>query len=363
MVYSPTGAKLATMTNATTPLKTFISLPGGGQAVYSGTALAYYRHADWQGSSRLATTPSRTLYFSAGYSPFGYKYGASGTTDQKFAGNTQDFFPQVGSNIYDTPNRLVHGNQARWFVPDPSGSGMNRYVYTGNNPVNDRDTSGLGAPITVWVPGLSDMGGGDPYGAGGGFGGWPEGYTSLTVREDMGMEGPANNCQAPFLCNPAPANNPTLPKCSSLGPVGVIAAGLSLASQWTGTGYTLGVNGNGLKAQVVGVDIAASVALVSDPAGNVGTARSLSVTPSVGARSYGGGIIIGGSTFSDLSGYSSYSNVNFTTTFGAGLATGFTESSNSSGLTTTAYVGFGAGGSAGAKGLSLTNNVQAFCKQ
>jgi hypothetical protein len=160
-----------------------------------------------------------------------------------------------------------------------------------------------------------------------------------------------------------PANNPTLPKCSSLGPLGVLAAGLSLASQWSGTGYTLGVNGNGLKANVVGADISASVALVSDPAGNVGVARSLSITPSVGARSYGGGVIIGGSTFSDLSGYSSYSSVNFTTTFGAGLATGFTESSNSSGLTTTAYVGFGAGGSAGAKGLSLTNNVQAFCKQ
>jgi hypothetical protein len=142
-----------------------------------------------------------------------------------------------------------------------------------------------------------------------------------------------------------------------------MAASLSLASQWTGTGYTLGVNGNGLKANIVGADIAASVALVSDPAGNVGIARSLSITPSVGARSYGAGIIIGGSTFSDLSGYSSYSNVNFTTTFGAGLATGFTESSNSSGLTTTAYLGFGTGGSAGAKGLSLTNNVQAFCKQ
>jgi hypothetical protein len=161
-----------------------------------------------------------------------------------------------------------------------------------------------------------------------------------------------------------PANNPTtLPKCSSLGSVGILAAGLSLASQWTGTGYTLGVSGNGLKAKVVGADIAASIALVSDPAGNVGLARSVAVTPSFGARSYGGGIILGGSTFLDLSGYSSYSKVNFTTTFGSGLATGFTESSNSSGLSTTAYVGFGTGGSAGAKGLSLANNVQAFCKQ
>ena len=143
----------------------------------------------------------------------------------------------------------------------------------------------------------------------------------------------------------------------------MLAAGISKASQWTGTGYTLGLSGNALKAVGVGVDLNGSVALVSDPSGNVGIAKSLSVTPSVGARSYGGGIIIGGSTFSSLSGYSSYSKVNFTTTFGRGFATGFTATSNSSGISTTAYVGFGSGASAGGKGLSVTNNVQAFCKQ
>lgn len=158
-------------------------------------------------------------------------------------------------------------------------------------------------------------------------------------------------------------NAPALPKCSSLGAVGVLAAGISKASQWTGTGYTLGLNGNALKAVGLGVDAAGSVALVSDPNGNVGIAKSLAVTPSVGARSYGGGIIIGGSTFSDLSGYSSYSKVNFTTTFGAGLATGFTVTSNSSGLSTTAYLGRGTGFSAGGQGLSVTNNVQPYCKQ
>lgn len=81
--------------------------------------------------------------------------------------------------------------------------------------------------------------------------------------------------------------SPALPKCSSLEAVGILAAGISKASQRTGTGYTLGLNGNALKAVGVGVDLAGSVALVSDPCGNVGIARSLSVTPSVGARSYG----------------------------------------------------------------------------
>jgi hypothetical protein len=82
-----------------------------------------------------------------------------------------------------------------------------------------------------------------------------------------------------------------------------LAAGISKASQWTGTGYTLGLNGNALKAVGLGADVAGSVALVSDPSGNVGVATSLSATPAAGARSYGGGIIIGGSTYSSLSGY------------------------------------------------------------
>lgn len=138
MVYSPAGGKLALM-NGQTPLKTFIGLPGGAQAVYSSTSLSYYRHSDWQGSSRLATTAARGLYFSTAYSPFGVPYGSSGTSDPKFAGNTQDQF----ASLYDTPARLDAPTQGRWLVPDPLGSGLNLYAYTGNDPVNRTDTSGL----------------------------------------------------------------------------------------------------------------------------------------------------------------------------------------------------------------------------
>jgi len=61
VVYSPSGAKLALMSGQTLT-KAFVPLPGGGTAVYTGTGLAYYRHPDWLGSSRLATTPSQTVY-------------------------------------------------------------------------------------------------------------------------------------------------------------------------------------------------------------------------------------------------------------------------------------------------------------
>jgi hypothetical protein len=72
IVYTPGGGKLALM-NGTTVQKAFIPLPGGGTAVYNSTGLAYYRHADWLGSSRLATTPvaPTTVYADADYAPYG----------------------------------------------------------------------------------------------------------------------------------------------------------------------------------------------------------------------------------------------------------------------------------------------------
>ncbi len=51
ILYSPAG-KTALM-NGQTLVKAFVSLPGGGTAIYSSSGLAYYRHADWLGSSRL----------------------------------------------------------------------------------------------------------------------------------------------------------------------------------------------------------------------------------------------------------------------------------------------------------------------
>ena len=73
--------KLALM-NGSTLTKAFVSLPGGAQAVYNTSGLQYYRHPDWLGSSRLATTPSRTKYFDVAYAPFGENYAGSGTQDR-----------------------------------------------------------------------------------------------------------------------------------------------------------------------------------------------------------------------------------------------------------------------------------------
>jgi RHS repeat-associated protein len=55
IVYSPSGAKLAIM-NGQTLQKGYAPLTAGSMAVYSSTGVAYFRHSDWLGSSRFAST-------------------------------------------------------------------------------------------------------------------------------------------------------------------------------------------------------------------------------------------------------------------------------------------------------------------
>jgi len=61
IVYGPGANKMALM-NGQTVSKVFTPLSAGATAVYTSSGLSYYRHPDWLGSSRIASTPSRTLY-------------------------------------------------------------------------------------------------------------------------------------------------------------------------------------------------------------------------------------------------------------------------------------------------------------
>ena len=126
----------------------FIPLPGGATAVYGYSGLSYYRHPDWVGSSRLATTPSRTVYFDVAYAPYGEDYGDSGTTDVSFAGMDQTMI----TDLFDGMFREYHPRQGRWISPDPAGlaagnpadpQSWNRYAYVANNPLGYVDASGL----------------------------------------------------------------------------------------------------------------------------------------------------------------------------------------------------------------------------
>jgi RHS repeat-associated protein len=116
-------------------------------AVYNASGLAYYRHSDSIGSSRLASTPGRTLYFGGAYAPFGEKYAQTGTTDLSFTGMNQD----TVSSLYDFQAR-EYGIQGRWPSLDPAGPAAgdeadpqtwNRYAYALNNPLALVDPMGM----------------------------------------------------------------------------------------------------------------------------------------------------------------------------------------------------------------------------
>jgi RHS repeat-associated protein len=146
MLYSQIG-KTAIM-NGQTLSKAFVTLPGGGTAIYKSTGLAYYRHADWLGSSRLTSTPARAVHSDSAYAPFGEEYAKSGTDDPSFTGQNAD----TNSTLYDFTFREYRPSQGRWVSPDPLGLGAanpgnpqswNRYAYVLNNPLIAIDPLGL----------------------------------------------------------------------------------------------------------------------------------------------------------------------------------------------------------------------------
>ena len=147
IVYSPLGGKFALM-NGQTLTKALAPLSGGSQAVYTSSGLAYYRHSDWVGSSRFASTPTRTMYFDGAYAPFGEPYSETGTTDLSFTGMNQDTDP----NLFDFPAREYNDVHGRWPSPDPAGmmavqtnnpQSWNRYAYVLNSPATLTDPLGL----------------------------------------------------------------------------------------------------------------------------------------------------------------------------------------------------------------------------
>src|SRR5271157_4644658 len=133
----------------------FVPLAAGLQAVYSinnaVSSLAYYRHADWLGSSRFAGTTSGTVYFDRAFAPFGETYAETGAADRSFTGQTQDEIAGSTGN-YDFLFRQHSSAQGRWLVPDPAGLAAvditnpqtwNRYAYVLNNPLSYTDPLGL----------------------------------------------------------------------------------------------------------------------------------------------------------------------------------------------------------------------------
>ena len=231
-VYGPTG-RIA-KTNGQTLVKAFVSLPGGAKAIYNASGLAYYRHSDWLGSSRLTSTAASptAMYSSSAYAPFGEQYKTSGSADASFTGQDQD----TVSNLYDFPARRQSPSQGRWISPDPAGGGAvtltnpqswNRYAYVNNNPMSLIDPMGMSTKRRH-VHRMEDDNceddcgdGGDGGGDGGGGGGSGDGSGD-------GGDDPSDPCaQDPSLCYAPPGQGPDLGPDNPVMPTSPCAEGLA----------------------------------------------------------------------------------------------------------------------------------------
>jgi RHS repeat-associated protein len=226
VVYAPTGGKLALM-NGQTLSKAFVPLPAGATAVYTSSGLAYYRHSDWLGSSRLATTPARTKYYDGAYAPFGENYAGSGTTDLDFTGQNQD----TVANSYDFLFREYSMVQGRWLSPDPAGltvanpanpQSWNRYGYVLNIPSALVDPFGLFCMAIIPKAESHDGCGSGGGGGGGGSsgGGWAWGLFG-DGGERGGENPPVFFFSGPFDCYTDPLWLVQVCPPGFFGPIGI----------------------------------------------------------------------------------------------------------------------------------------------
>jgi RHS repeat-associated protein len=143
--FAPDGSLMGTVDNWGHIAKMFVPLPMS-TAVYSGGALQHYRRNDWQGSVRVASTPSKTAYSITAYGAFGEGYGASGSPNKQFAGLTSD----ISSGTEQVSlSRRYHPGQGRWISPDGiipnkfNPQTFNAYHYAFNRPNSTVDPTGM----------------------------------------------------------------------------------------------------------------------------------------------------------------------------------------------------------------------------
>jgi RHS repeat-associated protein len=228
MLWSPVG-KVAIL-NGATLTKALVSLPGGGTAAYTTSGLSYYRHADWLGSSRLASTQARGLYSSSAYAPFGEQYKTAGTADASFTG--QD--PNTVSSLYDFMDRRYSPSQGRWVLPDPAGvaavdttnpQSWNRYAYVLNNPLFYVDPFGDDtSPSICYLLAITGCGGTGGNGSGGYW--VPLWFAAINSQNDEwgfrslltwvpGVPGGASTGTGDASGGGAPNSNPLVPVASN----------------------------------------------------------------------------------------------------------------------------------------------------
>ena len=147
IVWDPLGWRRATM-SVQSFTRGFIQLPGQSLAFYNSSGFNAIRHADWLGSTRLATAPNGTYLGSVAVSPYGYEYASGGSSQMNFTNQRV----LLANDLWDFPARELHPTQGRLLTPDKAGLAAvditdpqtwNRYAYVRDTPTSLTDPSGL----------------------------------------------------------------------------------------------------------------------------------------------------------------------------------------------------------------------------
>ncbi len=377
IVYSPTGQKFALTTlnqSVQTVLKEFVPLPAGAQAVYSGTSLAYYRHPDWLGSSRLSSTPTRTPYSDLAYAPYGETYAELGGQnygqDRSFTGQNQDTIPGGTAGLYDFLYR-EYGQYGRWISPDPAGfravsitnpQTWNRYAYVANMPMFVVDPLGLKWTLICF---------GYPEGGQSCYYGWVADASDLC---DLGT-GECDEIFPPWGHPPhdRPDRNKQakegkcIPRSSLPLSTRVTLGILSWTAKRSGGVRAIGLGGAGAFSppSLAGGGGSVQALWMADSLGQQGLYWSISGGPTVGEAGAGavGGVQYMTSTSNTNVSVQDVVNSSLTVGGGAGAGVGAAVDYSPQTGVFTGTIGLGTGGWGGASGLNIASGFIPICKE
>lgn len=150
------GTLLAELDSNNALLRRYVFAPGMDRPILryegAGTSDRRWLHADERGSIIAVTDASGAAIASANYD----EYGIPGGGDVgRFGYTAQLWLPEIGLHYYKA--RMYSPTLGRFMQADPIGyaNGRNWYNYTGGDPVNYLDPSGLSFCALMWLNGTS----------------------------------------------------------------------------------------------------------------------------------------------------------------------------------------------------------------
>ena len=104
-------------------------------------AKIYYYHTDQVGSVKVVTDKSGNVVYNADYMPFGSRFEKDGNFEENHGFTGKEYDSDTG--LYYFNARWYDQEVGRFIAEDPLAQDHKLYLYSGNNPLNQYDPSGM----------------------------------------------------------------------------------------------------------------------------------------------------------------------------------------------------------------------------